>query len=447
MLAALSILAADMTPAQNASQPSSTLKPERVEHLLRWIFGFVLLARLLYPFFNSPLDHLGSDPLMHWQNGQHLFDPNLMGSIDPYLYQVVMHLIQALPGPTGATVSAAIGVLCAAMPYGWYRAFKELLPRSWALGGAIVMGVIPAFLGIYAFFMNETLLLTLTGFAFWGTFRAHRKRTIEAFTVACVLWLLAGFTRNTALPAGLVCLLSIWLPQPAKLVKAVIGLVVLCALAIPAGMHARVNLNYFAPFGGTDLTSIYNHSGNTAISIHTTYAVNNASPVQWGYWFSSPSFNNQTFYPFSDWVTDRSGTADIKIDVNQGRRAWLQENARVSAARTMSMWAITWENFLYLTFGQSWPDNDLNTVLGWLTVWMRWLWPVLIVVIAVSAALRRYRGREWLLPVCGLGLFALLAVQQAGVMEGRYRKPIDPIFVAAAVVLVYRRRQAEAGKA
>lgn len=413
---------------------SPSCSSARTEHCLRWAFGSVLLLRLLFPFFDSPLGHLWSDPMMHWQNGQHLFDPNLMGSIDPYLYQVVLHLVQMLPGPGNATIPLAIGVLCAAMPYGWYRALKELLPRTWALGGAIVMGLIPAFLGVYAYFMNETLLLTLTGFAFWATFRAQRKRSINAFTAACALWLLAGFTRNTALPAALVCLLSIWLPQPAKFIKAQIGVLLLCALAIPAGLHARHNLGYFSPFGGTDLTSVYNASGATEIHIHTR-------PNQYYYWFSSPSFHNQTFYPFSTWETDRSGSVSIEIDTTQGRRSWLDELARVNAQRTLPMWRITWENFLYLTFGQSWPDNNLNIAVDWLTVWTRWLWPVLIVVIAGAVLRRRYRGREWLLPVCGLGLFLMLAVQQVGVMEGRYRKPIDPIFVAAAVVLAWRAQE------
>jgi hypothetical protein len=44
----------------------------------------------------------------------------------------------------------------------------------------------------------------------------------------------------------------------------------------------------------------------------------------------------------------------------------------------------------------------------------------------------------WLLPLCGLGVFLYLMVQQQGVMEARYRKPLDPIFLAAAVVMTYR---------
>ena len=59
-------------------------------------------------------------------------------------------------------------------------------------------------------------------------------------------------------------------------------------------------------------------------------------------------------------------------------------------------------------------------------------------MLAVGAARGKFQGREWLLPLCGLGMFVYLMVQQQGVMEGRYRKPLDPILVAAAVVMTYR---------
>ena len=48
-----------------------------------------------------------------------------------------------------------------------------------------------------------------------------------------------------------------------------------------------------------------------------------------------------------------------------------------------------------------------------------------------------YRGREWLLPGCALLALLLLAVQREGIMEGRYRKPIEPIFMAALTLAVY----------
>lgn len=404
---------------------------ERLEHVLRWALGAALLMRLLFPFYDSPLNHLFSDPGRHWENGLYFLHPNVMGSGDPYLYQLWTWLLQQAAVRDQQVILTGVGLLCAMVPYGWYRAFKELLPRSWALGGALLIALVPGFIGIYAYFMNETLLLALTGFAFWATFRAQRKRTMRAFAAACALWLACGFTRTAALPMALLCLLVIWLPQPRKLAKAALGVVLLAAVMIPAGLHGRVALHYFAPFGNMYLNEIYGRSGMKNIGL-------DFGP-QGHYGFGSPSFYNPSFYPFSSWLTARDGTVQVTIDLSQGRRDWKAELARVEAERSFPRWREVWENFLYLTFAEAWPDNDLRSITGFLTVWTRWLFPPLMLWVAWGAARGRFHGREWLLPVCGLGMFLYLVIQREGVMEGRYRKPLDPIFVACAVVMVYRR--------
>ena len=109
--------------------------------LLRWLFGAELLLRLLYPFFNSPLRHLYSDPARHWNNALHFLQPDAFGGGDPYLYQLWLFLLQRLNSSAGLLLGC--GALCALMPWGWYRALRELLPRHWALGGALLIGLVP----------------------------------------------------------------------------------------------------------------------------------------------------------------------------------------------------------------------------------------------------------------------------------------------------------------
>lgn len=402
-----------------------------VEHVLRWLLGAALLLRLLFPFFDPPTSHLFSDPGRHWENGLYFLHPNIMGSGDPFLYQLWIWLLQQASARQPALILAGCGALCALMPYGWYRALKELLPRAWALGGALLIALVPAFLGIYAYFMNETLLLTLTGFAFWFSFRAQRKRSVGAFVLACALWLAAGFTRSVALPMALLCLLCLWLPQPGKLPKSVFGVLLLLALAIPAGLHGKVSLGYFAPFGNLYLNEAYGASGDKNIAI-------DFGP-KGRYQFGSPSFYNPSFWPFSSWLTAREGTASIVVDLAKGRTDWIAERERMRRERTFPAWRDRWENFLFLSFAQSWPDNDRGSITGWLTVWTRWVWFPLVLVVAWGAAKGRFRGREWLLPACALGMYLYLALQHESVMEARFRKPLDPIFLAAAVVMVYRR--------
>jgi SAM-dependent methyltransferase len=417
------------TPPAGTEQPTSQA---RTENWLRWAFGVVLLWRLLFPFFDSPLAHLFSDPARHWANGERFFAPDLIGAGDPFLYQLWIYLLRLASHGDAPTIVLACGLLCAAMPYGWYRALHELLPRAQALTGGVIIGLIPAFVGIYAYFMTETLLLTLTGFAFWATFRCARKQTLAAFALASVLWICAIFTRSIALPMAALCLGTLWVTQPQRLAKAMTAVAAFCIVAVPAGLHARSTLGFFAPLGNVYLSQIYSASGKHDISI-------NAGPLgAWG--FGTPSFYNPTFYPFSAWTTDRRGTAYIRINVARGRASWLEEKKRIDSLRTFPWRRQYEENLIYLLFAQSWPDNDPNALSGLASVWTRWLWPPLMLAVAWGALRRRFRGREWLLPACALGLLLFLAVQRDGIIEGRYRKPIDPVLVAAAIVLYYRTR-------
>jgi Dolichyl-phosphate-mannose-protein mannosyltransferase len=401
--------------------------PRRAENRLRWALGGVMLCRLLFPFFDSPLAHLFSDPARHWSNGARFLTPDVIGAGDPFLYQLWLYLVRTLSADDAATVLLSCGILCAAMPYGWYRALKELLPRRQALAGAIAIGLTPGFFSIYAYFMNETLLLTLSGFAFWSTFRAWRKGTLLAWAVACLVWTCAVLTRAIALPLAFICLTTVWTIQRQRFEKAIVATGIFFVLAIPAGMHGYQRLGLFAPLGNVHLSEIYSLSGRKNIDLDVGAA---------GHWgFGSPSFYNPTFYPFSDWTTDRQGTVPVKIDLARGRADWVAERERVRGESPLGRWAQLKENLLYVLFAQSWPDNDPHSLSGLLSVWTRWIWPPIMLYVAWGAWRRRFRGRAWLLPACSLGILLLMTLQRSGIVEGRYVKPVHPILLAAAIVL------------
>jgi hypothetical protein len=406
---------------------------------VRWsgLFTAVLVLRLLYPFFDSPLAHLYSDPLRHWENGRDFLHPGVMGGGDPFLYQLWLFGLRSLAGTSSAAILAGCGALCAAMPYGWYRALRELVPRAPALASAVVIGLWPAFLGPYAYFMTESLLLTLTGFGFWLTLRALRKRTLAAFALAAALWLAASFTRIVVLPIGALCLALAWGSQPHKWRALTVAFLLTLIVAIPAGLHARMALGYFSPLGNLYLNEIYHAS--SARDIQIDYGSKGT------FVFGSPSYYNPTFYPFSDWTTSRQGILAITVDTQRGRadwRRWLSAARAQGAGVRLRDFA---ENASYMLFGQAWPDNDRTTLVGWLEVWLRWLFLPIILLTIRAAARGVYRGREWLLPGCALLGLLLLAVQREGIMEGRYRKPIEPIVLAALALSVCARgRSAEA---
>ena len=404
----------------------------------RWLVGAFaaeLLGRLLYPFFNSPFLHLFSDPQRHWDNAGQFLHPSLIGSIDPLFYQVWLFALRGVAQGSQPTVILGCGLLCAAMPYGWYCCLRELGSRRRALVGALVIGAVPETLGIYGYFMNETLLLTLLPFAFWASLRAYRTKSLGTFVCAVLLWLCAAFTRTLALPMALACLGFLWLTAGQRLTRALIVIGMSLLFLLPAAWHSQLRLHFFAPFGNLYFTEIYSASGKREIDA-------NFGP-EGIYHFGCPSFYNPSFYPFSPWTTDRSGVVAISVDLNQGRAPWLAERARVESERSFPRWRQRLEDTVYLFFGQSWPNSDRSTSVGWLTVWTRWLWPVIVIVLIGALARRRYRGIACLLPVCALGSMGLLLLQSEGVMEARFREPLDPLLLASAVLIALpqRRRQ------
>lgn len=358
----------------------------------------------------------------------------MMGSSDPFLYQLWLFVLQWIADGSPFVTLLGCGLLCAAMPYAWYRTLRELLPERWALIGGLIIGVTPSLIAIYAYFVTETLLMTLMGFAFWQTLRAKRMQTAGAFALACTLWVSAMFTRLIAAPMALYCLIYLWLPQPRKLVKGLIGVLLFVGLAIPAGLHTWMGLRFFAPLGNPFISEIYRHSGMHDITIQF-------GNKRWQ--FGSPSYYNPTFSPFSRWTTDRVGTFNIVIVPASGRASWVSEDNRAVRENSFPRWKSFWENGLYLLFGQPWPYNDPNSLSGWLSVWSRWIWPAVFLMVAVGALTRCFRGEEWLLPICAMGMLILLMVQTSSIIEARYRTPIDPIFLAAAVIMIKRWRDSQ----
>jgi hypothetical protein len=405
-------------------------KALRIEIVLQRLFGFTLLARLLYPFFNSPLDHIFSDPQRHWENAGAFLHPTIMGAQDPFLYQLWLYALRTLSAGSAPTIMLGCGLLCAAMPYGWYRALRELVPRSRAYFGAILIGCLPESISIYAYFMNESLLIALTGFAFWLTLRANRKRTMPAFVLAAAVWLCAAFTRTVAVPMAAACILGLWLTQSGRVPKALVAMALASSLALAAGLHARTKLHFFAPLGNLYFNEIYNRSGNRDIQVD--YGLDGR------YVFGSPSFYNPTFFPFSDWRTGRRGTMSFSIDLTQGRRDWLEVARHAGEHRDLPRWRQRLEDLVYLFFAPPWPNSTESNLVGWLTLWSRWIWAPVVGVVIWAAVSRRYLGAAWVIPLCGLGSMALLAAQSEGVMEGRFREPIDTILFAALFLIRWR---------
>lgn len=401
---------------------------------LPYLFVLALIARFALVFLYHPLDHLFSDPGRHWGNGKRFFTPDIMGSIDPLMYQAWLYALQQLSGDDRAWVALATGGLSVAMALFWYLALKELLPRNWALGGGLAIALMPSLTMIYGYTMNETLLLPLMAGAVWLSLRAMRTKTFLSAALAGLFWALACYTRSIALVPAAIFMLAIFITNPQRIMVFVVTSLCFLALMVPACWHSMLKLKYCAPFGQTELNEIYRGSRMATVHIQVM------GEGEW--FFSSPSLYHYTFAPWVMWKSTRSGKVDAQIYPENGRAGWVRELKNVAAMeKPMSAFDDWAENAAYLWFGPSWPDNNPGYWLGLLNIWNRWLW--LPVTVAVAMMLREYKlpWRQRLLPLTALLLMTLLTFQQVVIMEGRYRKPVEPLLIASLVLLMHAKRR------
>ena len=182
-------------------------------------------------------------------------------------------------------------------------------------------------------------------------------------------------------------------------------------------------LGYFSPLGNLYLNEIYHASG--ARDIQIDYG------PQGTYVFGSPSYYNPTFYPFSDWTTSRQGTIAITVDTRRGRADWRRWLAVARAQGAGVRCAISPRTCATCCLARPGPTTIApRSWAGSRSGCAGASCPSYCSPPSPSAR-GVYRGREWLLPGCALMGLLLLAVQREGIMEGRYRKPIEPIFLAA----------------
>ena len=132
-------------------------------------------------------------------------------------------------------------------------------------------------------------------------------------------------------------------------------------------------------------------------------------------------------------TSDRGLAGGFNSTILREARRTIRELERARSQPPRWRWRDFAENLCYLFFGQAWPAN-LDAVLGAFVVWSRWLWLPAVIWTLLASVRGCYRGREWLIALGALSSLLLLVLQQEGIMEGRYRAPIEPIFIAAIVL-------------
>lgn len=399
--------------------------------VLYLIIAASLWYRLDYIFEYNPIHHIWSDTRRHWEQGIDVLRFGPMSQTDPIGFQLYMGALAKLTLKIPALVAFYTFLLCALTPWIWYRFLRELQPsKTAALIGWSMLSIIPSWISIYGYFMQETLFLPLLGAAIWATWRCQRKQTPTSFLIMVTLWIAAGLTRGIAIPMAAIACSWLWLAQPEKIKKALYSLALLGLVLGPLTFRSYHIMHFFAPHGIGEMNQIYAKSGAKAIEIQY-----HREGARWGYIFQSPAVEAKPFAPFSDWQSNREGKVSVFIDIDKGKTDW-EKALEQHTLSTTDYTRLVVDNFILLFFTESWPDSNQERFIGKLNYQTRGLWFALgLISLLATIAMRRQLKNHALLPVLITTWFMVQCLLPISVNEGRYRMPFNGLIIAQIVLL------------
>ena len=407
--------------------------PRRVALWRIVLFGGLVFRVLAVFLIRNPMDALFSDPMRHWDNAQKFWKPSAMGASNPFLYQLYLYLVQRVTHENKIAFGVATAALSVAYPLVWYlyarRVFKS---RVGAVRFAALLCLVPSHISIFGFTMNETLILPLVGLALWSTKRSLDRRKPVGFVATGVAWTLAVLTRSIVGPVGLVCTFVAWVRLrrwSGRLVAGFVALAFAASSVAYVSVRAHKVINRYTPFGDNAYVSIYFVSGAHGYT-------QDFKGIGW-YTFSSPSFYVSPFTPFGEFHTIRLGTVKYDVDPNK-KGADLDKTFREQlSANWRKLPRLVLENVVFMSFGHCWPAaGAMNDNFDKVCLWERWIWlPLTLTSFFGSIAYLVRRRRAAFVPLVTVGFISTFYLSQAAVMEGRYRKPLEPIVLLAPLWL------------
>lgn len=412
----------------------------KYEPILWVLLGAALFMRLVFPHYFSPLDHLFSDPLRHWDNAMHFHENRFFAGMDPKAYQWFLAPIYHWWHGDREPTEWAVGVQCCLAGVFWFLTARELLPKCAALVTGIILATVPSLLVIYGYFMSETMLLMTLGLAWWLSLLTWRKRSVTLFILTVAAWWLAILSRVIALPLGLGMMALLWWILPRKNISLIIALIVTANMLHPAAEYTKERIGIYTPFSYGMLNKIYVRSHHRVIGITLS------NGVGWG--FESPSFYTKPLEPFSDYqMMKKEGPHNFTIDISKGEEDWYKAYEAVSENYHFSDYLTdVRDNLLYTLFARSWPDSTIDPGQPWVLdagTHHRWIWAPLIVIAIMGAFFAKLPPRQAVFLLATVGLFGIIVIQNSAIMEGRYRKPLEPMLIISAAILCTHRRRDE----
>lgn len=388
------------------------------------------VARFSSCIIFNPMDQLYSDMARHWENGGRFLNPWRFGGIDPIFYQFYLFVLRTATADNRLLVGALTGILSAVMPWFYYRAAREFhIPKDYSLALWALVAWMPSLFTVYSFFLNETLLIALMGLGLWAAGRSIRKKTLVSFFLAVLVWTLAILTKRTCLPVAAILLVYAWWCGTRRL-RTVLYAGLLAGILVTPNIFRSWNLIGFpAPFGSGNIASIQHKSWATRIKI--TWDKVNLE-------FGSPSSYIAPLAPLSDWHT-KPGSEDstflVKVSKANGERDW--KEAWAGIRDVPEAWFGRWtENMILFLFAPSWPESNEDFWIGRVNFWQKWLWAPLIGAVLAGNLVFALKGCFHIIAIATTSLTLLLLLQNEYPMEGRYRKPLEPLLLLNVVWLL-----------
>ncbi|SMF43378.1 Dolichyl-phosphate-mannose-protein mannosyltransferase [Alteromonadaceae bacterium Bs31] len=404
------------------------------------VFGYVY--RALYIVEYEPMRHIWSDPQRHWEQGVDVLRDDPMSLTDPVGFQLYVGAFAKLTFGDKYLSAFYTILLAFTMPWLWYRFFRELQPsKEVALAGWVLIAWLPSWLSIYAYLMQETLMLPLLGASLWATWRCRRKATVNAFLLMVFIWVAAGLTRGVCIPMAAVAATWLWLSQDQKITKAIYSILLFAITLGPLTYRSYDKMNIISPHGIGQMNMLYAKSGNKELQIKYS-----RKGAVWYYGYGSPAVGSKPLEPFSDWQTKRSGKVFVEINVDNGSEEWQRESDKIPMSFRKYAWLAS-ENLLLLMFDPSWPDSNKGYTLGLINHHLRLIWlPLMLTsiiwfVVLWRKAPERFTRRDLLLPGIFLAWFMIQGFMLLAVNEGRYRKPLEGLVLAQLIFLAGNTRK------
>lgn len=394
------------------------------------------IFRFCYPFFSHPVDHFFSDPYRHYLNATVCFNKAIFSWLDPPFPQFWLRAILFLFTNTRLGVSVYFGLLSAAMPWCWYLWGQQIFSsKKKQLIYLTAITFLPSWIGIYGYFMDETLLLPALGLTLWLSWKARQLNTAKCLLLAILAWAITLSIKLNVLFELIIIVPWLFfhflkhngykLRSYAILLASTL-ILTMAYLAYPLWVYQGLGSTWLYPPGMGALTRAYYLSGAAA---YTSVFLTHGRPLAQTGLFCSDPMCTESLEPFSDWKTWRHGSYNLIINCDK-KFVLAPEMPHLSLENRM---LLIGESALHFFFSRSWPDDRFDDIVHIAQVETRWLW-FLLTFFIIGLAWQKKRFRDMVVILC-LGTAILYILCDSVVMEGRYRKPWEGITVAAFIFL------------